>query len=249
MSTKALLEHKQKQFELARNDLEDAREIYRQLGNQRGIGTCHLRFAYLYLADGQFDLAVDESKTAYGIGQNLRDHLLLARARILQCQVVDQRAKAMHRTVDDHEAREIRAYAEDALANAEKTQNFGILASAYIAMGFSSLCGTVVDTHQAEMWHQKAAKAIDLGRLPFLKPELQLLLRSIVLSEGSKCPLFEWLANPTGRTLDSLTDEIYRVVWKHENGKVLRIAKNLGKKPETVAGRLKRLNLTSQGKS
>ena len=65
--------------------LEAARGIYQQRPNHHGAGTVYLNAAYIHLDGGDFHRAEAEASSAYELGEEKQDYILMGRARILQC--------------------------------------------------------------------------------------------------------------------------------------------------------------------
>jgi tetratricopeptide (TPR) repeat protein len=77
----------------ALENLDQAARIYERHPNHRGMGTVHLNRGYLYLDEGQLDLAGEQADAAYICGEQKQDLILMARARILQCAVENARVE------------------------------------------------------------------------------------------------------------------------------------------------------------
>src|SRR5262249_23732750 len=71
--------------------LRKATDIYDRYNDHRGTGNVHITFGYLYLDDGELDRAAAEGAAAFQLGDEKKDGVLKARARILQCAVESMR--------------------------------------------------------------------------------------------------------------------------------------------------------------
>ena len=65
-------------------ELAEAATIYEQYRNHHGLGSVHLNYGYLHLDNGDLELADTEAKTAFRLGEEKHDYILMARARLLQ---------------------------------------------------------------------------------------------------------------------------------------------------------------------
>ena len=68
-------------------ELAEAATIYQQYGNHHGLGSVHLNYAYLHLDNGDLEEAEGEAKTAFPLAEEKRDHILMARTRMLRCMI------------------------------------------------------------------------------------------------------------------------------------------------------------------
>ena len=75
----------------ARAQLDAALEIYTSRGQHRGIGTVYINSGLLHLDGGDLESAVADAATAFSQGEEQRDYILLARARLLQCTIENAR--------------------------------------------------------------------------------------------------------------------------------------------------------------
>jgi hypothetical protein len=64
-------------------ELGEAAAIYQQHRNHHGLGSVHLNHGYLHLDNGDLELADTEAKTAFRLGEEKKDCILMARARLL----------------------------------------------------------------------------------------------------------------------------------------------------------------------
>jgi len=224
-------------------DLDRAKKVYEHLRHNRGLGMCHLRYAYLYLETCRLDLAEQEAEHAHALGQGIGDPLLCGRARVLQCQILDRKVAVNGEIRNDRQARTLFNYAKEALEWARNTQNLGLRASAYITMGFAYLNPPFHDPEITNKFSKRAAETIKMGHLFHLGENLQALRIRLAKAGRADSPLEEWLLNPQGKSLEELVDIIYRVSFEHEGGRTTRVAKSLDVRHDTLLRRLRRLAL------
>src|SRR5207302_1924004 len=67
--------------------------IYQQYRNHHGLGSVHLNYGYLHLDNGDLEYAEREAKAAFQLGEEKGDHILMARARLLQCMIENVRVE------------------------------------------------------------------------------------------------------------------------------------------------------------
>src|SRR6185437_11096965 len=105
----------------AMDDLNRARAIYDLHRHADGVGNVALNLGYLHLDRGDIDRATPEAAQAYRIGADQSDHILMARARILQSAI--ENAHVEEQTGEDVDvavhANRAREYSEEALKLAQ----------------------------------------------------------------------------------------------------------------------------------
>ena len=225
--------------EEARVHLAEAMEIYRSHGNHRGTGSVYINYGFLNLDDGDLDAAASDAAEAFRHGEEKRDHILLARARTLQCMVENARLEEEIETDASRHAHQALDYAREAVEYARETQNPRLLARACIWEGLTCSSEAVHD-------HERARRCCDAA-LALLRPEGQdyvwydlealkaRILRVTTLSQS----LQAWSEGLTGdRTFQQITEEFAAIViprvWEREGRKVSRVAERLSISPKKV---------------
>ena len=106
-------------------ELGEAAAIYAQYGNHHGLGSVHLNYGYLHLDNGDLEDAEREAETAFHLAEARRDHILMARARLLRCMVENARVEEGigESTEPGSHARLAQDYAQEAIELAKQTQN------------------------------------------------------------------------------------------------------------------------------
>src|SRR5262249_59116919 len=83
------------EYERHRSDaftnLEQAEAIYRHHNHHHGIGSVYENRGLLYFDSGDLENAEGEANKAYALGKQENDAILMARARILQCEIANAR--------------------------------------------------------------------------------------------------------------------------------------------------------------
>src|SRR5205823_301840 len=120
--------------------LDRATEIYRIHSNHRGAGTVCVNRGHLHLDSGDLHKADDEARQAYALGEEKKDYILMARARLLECMVENTK---LEEEIEDpawvaHLALEA---AREAVDLAKRTENRRLLARALIWHGLT-ICNT-----------------------------------------------------------------------------------------------------------
>jgi tetratricopeptide (TPR) repeat protein len=227
--------------ELARTHLAAALEIYTSHGQHRGIGTVYINAGLLHLDGGDLESAVADAARALGQGEERQDHLLLSRARVLQCAVEFTRLEEQIGEDPAQHARLAREFAHDAVEYARQTQNSRLLARACIWQGLTLAAEPDADLEAARRWCQQA--------MALLQPEgvegqrgwddLE-TLKNRVLQARPIDPLLRAWSNGAveNKTFQQMTEEFARIVipkvWEREDRKVARVAKKLSISPKKV---------------
>src|SRR5262249_33260381 len=119
-------------------ELAEAAVIYEQYRNHHGLGSVHLNYGYLHLDQGDLELAENEAEAAFRLGEEKRDYILMARARLLQCMAENTRVEEeIGETEPGAHAGLAQDYAREAIELAKHTQNRGLQADASIWQGLT----------------------------------------------------------------------------------------------------------------
>jgi len=120
----------------ARAQLDEAMEIYARHNNHRGIAGVHINRGFLFLDSGDLDCAAAESAEAFRHGEEKRDYITMARARMLQCVIENAALEEQFGDPARHqEAAEISA--RDAVGFASQTQDQRLLARTLVWQGLT----------------------------------------------------------------------------------------------------------------
>jgi tetratricopeptide (TPR) repeat protein len=232
-------------------NLEQAEQIYRHHNHHHGIGSVYENRGLLYFDGGDLENADAQALLAYTLGKKENDSILVARARLLQCEVADARLEEeMEGWEHAHAARD---YAREAVEAAKHTQNQHLLARAYIWRGRTACYPGIHDLDDARHCCDRAAAFLKTGDSDDLWEELQ-LLRHKAAPRGSIDPqLRAWSQGITGdKTFQELAEDFAEVViprvWEKEDRKVQRVAERLKVSPKKVRRILARAGKRKKGR-
>jgi tetratricopeptide (TPR) repeat protein len=247
---KAAVSRGQKQSQLRQHEelrssafvnLDLAEKIYRHHEHHHGIGSVLENRGLLHLDVGDLDNAGAQAIQAFELGREVNDSILMARARLLQCEVENGKLEEEIEgsTHSWEHAQAARDYAREAVEAAKHTQNQRLLARAYIWRGLTACHPTIRDTDDAKRCCELASSFLKAVDYDDLWEELQMLKRK-VMPKGSIDPLLRaWSQGITGEeTFQELTEQFAEIVipkvWEKEDRKVSRVAKRLSVSPKKV---------------
>jgi tetratricopeptide (TPR) repeat protein len=222
-------------------NLDRAEKIYRLHEHHHGIGSIMENRGLLYFDVGDLDNAGTHAAQAYELGKEANDSILMARARLLQCEVEmgkleEEIESSTHAWEHAQAARE---YAREAVEAAKHTQNQRLLARAYIWRGLSACHPVIHDMEDAKRCCELASSFLKAVDYDDLWEELQ-SLKQKVMPRGSIDPLLRaWSQGVTGEeTFQELTEQFAEIVipkvWEKEGKKIARVAKRLSVSPKKV---------------
>ena len=234
-----------RQHEELRNNafanLDQAEKIYRHHDHHHGIGSVLENRGLLYLDVGDLDNAGAQAAQAFEMGKEVNDSILMARARLLQCEVENGKLEEEIEgsTHSWEHAQAARDYAREAVETAKHTQNQRLLARAYIWRGLTACHPAIRDTEDAKRCCELASSFLKAVDYDDLWEELQ-MLKQKVMPKGSIDPLLRaWSQGITGEeTFQELTEQFAEIVipkvWEKEDRKVARVARRLSVSPKKV---------------
>src|ERR1039458_7291160 len=161
--------------------LAQAEEIYAHHDDHRGLGTVHVDRGILYLDSGDLDAAGAEGATAFRLGEDRKDYILEARARILQSWVENAKFDEQVEEKSDlsQRAQVALEFAREAVEFAKHTQNRRLLARAHIAQGFVMVNEFFGDPHAAGECCDRAAALLKPEGQDYIWEDLQVLRRKL----------------------------------------------------------------------
>jgi tetratricopeptide (TPR) repeat protein len=226
---------------LARDHLAAALEIYTTHGQHRGVGTVHINSGLLHLDGGDVETAVADAARAFSQGEDRRDYILLARARLLQCTIENTRLEEQIGEDPAHHARLAAEFANDAVEYARQTQNSRLLARAYVWQGLTLAAEPAADLEAARRCCLQAMALLEPDNLERQSGWDDLdTLKARVLHARPIDPLLRAWSNGAveNKTFQQMTEEFARIViprvWEREDRKVARVAKKLSISPKKV---------------
>jgi tetratricopeptide (TPR) repeat protein len=221
--------------------LARAREIYNRYDDHRGNGNVHVTFGYLNLDNGELDRAAAEGATAFRLGDEKKDSVLKARARMLQSAVEcakfeEQIEEGATRVPSSQLACE---FAREALESAKHTQNRRLLAKAHIALGLALCLGFPEDLEAAQQCADGATALLKPAHQDYVWRELQDLKRKLRGAGNINATLREWSQGIVGnKSFQQVNEEFAAIVipkvWRREGCKIARVAARLSISPKKV---------------
>jgi tetratricopeptide (TPR) repeat protein len=240
--------------EAAIHDLKRAREIYALHVHSGGIGNVLYNLGNLYLDRGDIDHAAHHAKEAYRLGLEKNDHILMARARILQsatenARVEEQLGEDVDIAVHANRAKE---HSDEALALAQGTQNRRLAAGAWIARGITAANDFFQDWELARRCASEAAGLMSPDENDHLSEDLAALKSKIVRASGISDTLRCWSEGMVGdKTFQQITEEFAEIVipkvWLREDRKISRVAERLSVSPKKVRRILRNAGIRPRG--
>jgi tetratricopeptide (TPR) repeat protein len=234
----------------ALQNLDQAARIYEQHPNHRGMGTVHLNRGYLYLDEGQLDLAGEQADAAYICGEGKQDLILMARARILQCAVENARVEeGIEERLDARShAQAALDYARDAVEMAKHTQNRRLLARVHTWQGLTLSNHFFNARDAARESMNQAAGFLEPGIHDHVWEDFQILKGRVLEGADMNATLLAWSHGQVGdKTFQQLEEDFADIVipkvWEQEGRKVSRVSKRLSISPKKVRRVLERLGL------
>ena len=223
------------------DSLNRARQIYELHAHFDGIGKVLVNLGYLHLDRGDIEHACTEAMEAYQIGQKQDDHILMARARILETAI--ENAHVEEQTGEDVDvavhANHARQSSEEALTLAEATQNRRLHAGACIARGMTAANDFFQDWETARRYATEATSLIGPSENDHLVEDLALLKSRVVQVSGINDMLRGWSEGIVGnKSFQQITEEFAEIVipkvWLREDRKISRVAAVLSVSPKKV---------------
>jgi tetratricopeptide (TPR) repeat protein len=234
--------------------LDRAAEIYRIHSQHRGAGTVCVNRGHLHLDNGDLQRADDEARDAYKLGEEKKDYILMARARLLECMVENTK---LEEEIEDPAwvAHLALNAATEAVDLSMHTENRRLQARALIWHGLT-ICNTSSGVTGSSAGNLDVARELCERAAGLLKNEvqdhiwedLQLLKNRVVSGGNPDTRLQAWSQGVVGdRSFQQLTEDfadlVIPKVWEHEGRKVARVARRLAISPKKVRRVLARLGL------
>ena len=212
------------------------------------MGSVHLNYGYLYLDSGDLEYADSEAKTAFRLGEEKGDYILMARARLLDCMIGNARVEEEigESAEPGTRARFAKDCAQEAIELARHTQNRRLLADAYIWQGLT-WCNRFFDDPESGRASYDQAVALSKGNHADGTWEDLEALRARVLRGGRVNPVLRaWSQGSIGdKTFQQITEQFAELivpkVWEREGRKVSRVASRLSMSPKKVRRILSRV--------
>ena len=237
----------------ALDQLHRAGEIYAHHQHHGGTGTVLVNAGQLHLDQGDIDRATQEALKAYELAQQKHDHILMARARVLQAAAENARVEEQLEDADlALHANLARQHAEEAIALAQHTENRRLTAGAYLARGSTAANDFFQDWDEAKKYVDLAASLISPDDRDHLWEEMAMLKSRILRASKIDDTLRAWSEGMLGnKTFQQITEEFAEIVipkvWIREGRKVSRVAQRLSVSPKKVRRILRNAGLLAAG--
>ncbi len=240
------------QFERVRGEafaeLDEAAVICNVHPNHRGAGTVHLNRGLLHLDSGSLDLAEEQAAQAFAIGEEKQDHILMARARLLQSIVENAKVDEGIGGDPRRHAQAALDYIRDAIELARSTQNRRLLARVHTWHGLVLSNDYFNDLEAATHAMNNANSFLDHGYHDTAWEDLRTLKGRVVKSQSVNDKLRAWSHGDVGnRTYQQIEEEFAEIiipkVWEREDRKISRVATRLSISPKKVRRTLSRAGL------
>ena len=222
-------------------ELAEAAEIYRQYENHHGLGSVNVNYAYLYLDSGELERAEAAAKAAFGLGEEKRDNILMARARMVRCMIENARVEEGigESTEPGNHARLAQDFAHEAVELARHTQNRRLLAHTYIWQGLTYCNRFFNDPDAARRCYDQALTLSKDGHAENAWEDLQMLKGKVLRSSSIDPTLRAWSQGSVGeKTFQQISEEFAELiipkVWEREGRKISRVADRLSISPKKV---------------
>lgn len=237
----------------ALDQLHRAGEIYAHHQHHGGTGTVLVNAGQLHLDQGDFDRAAQEALKAYELAQQKHDHILMARARVLQAACENARVEEQLEDSDlALHANLARQHADEAISLAQQTENRRLTAGAYLARGNTAANDFFQDWDEAKKYVDLAASLISTEDKDHLWEELAMLKSRILRASKIDDTLRAWSEGMLGdSTFQQVTEQFAEIVipkvWAREGRKVSRVAQRLSVSPKKVRRILRNAGLLPTG--
>jgi tetratricopeptide (TPR) repeat protein len=250
--------HYREQFARIRDEalvhLGEAAAVCSSHPNHRSAGTVHLNRGLLHLDNGALDLAEEEGQRAFALGEEKQDHILMARARILECMVENTK---LEEGIDEDPRRHAQAaldYIRDAIGFAQGTENRHLLARVHTWHGLT-LSNDFFRSQEAAVEAMNTARTyLDHGFHDTAWQDFQSLRARVVKAQTIDRTLHAWSQGTVGNTTfkelsEQFAEIIIPKVWELEGRKIARVATRLAISPKKVRRALDRAGLLSREKT
>ena len=237
----------------ALDQLHRAGEIYSHHQHHGGTGTVLVNAGQLHLDQGDIDRASHEALKAYELAQQKHDHILMARARVLQSAAENARVEEQLEDSDlALHANSARQHAEEAIALAQQTENRRLTAGAYLARGNTAANDFFQDWDEAKKYVDLAGSLLSADDRDHLWEEMAMLKSRILRASKIDDTLRSWSEGMLGnKTFQQVTEEFAEIVipkvWIREGRKVSRVAQRLSVSPKKVRRILRNAGLLAAG--
>lgn len=221
--------------------LAEGAAIYQSHRVRHGLGAVHLNYGFLHLDAGELDRAGAEAAEAYRLGEDKRDYIQMARARILQCMVENAKFDEQigEKAELGYHAELARDFALDAVEYSRHTQNRRLLARACVWQGLTFANDFFNNPDAARQCCDMATSLLKTDGGDYLWDDLQALKGKVLRSGQIDSVLQEWSQGLVGdKSFQQITEEFAGIiipkVWEREGRKISRVAARLSISPKKI---------------
>ena len=174
-----------------------------------------MNYGFLHLDNGDLEYAESETEKAFRLGEERRDHILMARAQLLRCMIENARVEEGigESTEPGTHARIAQECAHEAIELAKHTENRRLLAHAYVWQGLTYCNRFFDDSESARRCYDQALTLSKGDHAENAWDDLQ-NLKARVLRSGTVNPtLRAWSQGAVGdKTFRQITEEFAELV-------------------------------------
>jgi tetratricopeptide (TPR) repeat protein len=194
-----------------------------------------------YLDNGDLDNADVEAAKAFTLGEQKKDYIIMARARVLLCMIENARVEEEigEGTDSGIHARLAQDCIQEAIELVKHTQDRRLMGDAYIWLGLTYCNSFFADIDSAREAYD-FAQQITKGEYSENSREDMQTLKSRLVRKGNVDPILRaWSQGSIGdKTFQQITEEFAEIIipkiYEREGRKVSRVAKRLSISPKKV---------------
>jgi hypothetical protein len=223
------------------NHLGEAEGIYRHNESYHGISSIHLVRGYLYLDDGDYELAEQNANSGLTSARLKNDPITLSRLSLLHCMIENAKVEdgISDRIGPEGHAWQALSWAHDAIKFAKQTQNRRLLSNAYIWEGLTYANSFLREWDSGRRSYDSALAILKGDQSGQLWNDLQALKQRLMPKIRVEDKLRAWSQGSVGersfqQILDEFTELIISKVWEAEGRKISRVSNRLSVSPKKI---------------
>lgn len=221
--------------------LEEAEAIYRHNESFHGISGIHLVRGYLYLDDGDYELAEQSADTGLALARQKNDPITLSRLSLLHCMIENTKLEdgINDKIGPEGHARQALSWVQDSIKFAKQTQSRRLLGNAYIWEGITYSNSFFQEWDSARSSYDSALAILKGDEGGQLWNDLQMLKQRLMPKVRVEDKLRAWSQGSVGeksfqQILDEFTELIIPKIWENEGRKISRVSDRLSISPKKV---------------
>ena len=197
------------------NHLQEAEAIYRLNDSHHGISSIHLVRGYLYLDDGDYELADQNATSGLLLAQRKNDPITLSRLSLLHCMIENAKLEdgISDKTGPEDHARQALSWAQDSIKFAKQTQNRRLLGNAYIWEGLTYANSFLHEWDSAHHSYDSALAVLKGDQSGQLWNDLQTLKQRLMPKVRVDDQLRAWSQGSLGeKSLQQILDQFTELI-------------------------------------